>query len=369
MPVSPTLVGLQRLLSQHIAESSHSSPAALVAHFGAVQAQDYNAALWAIGLRCRIDSERIVQAAVADRSIVRSWPLRGTLHFVAAADLRWMLSLLSTRQLRAGAKRFRELELDEQISKRSQELLRKALEGGRQLTREELYHALEQGGVSTDHQRGYHLLWRASQEQVICWGPRRGKEMTFVLLDDWIPRTAPLTADESICKLATRYFTSHGPATLHDFVWWSGLTVAEARTGIETSGAALAERQIGGRSYWSSVAAGAPEAEPMRAAASIQETAFLLPAFDEYVVAYRDRSDLLEPAFARTLNAGGGMIKPVAVVAGHVVGVWKRTLRKGRVEIEVTPFRKLAASKRRMLELAVERYGSFVGVPAEMSIL
>jgi len=333
-------VPLQRLRSQLLARNRATTAAEVVAHFGAVQAQDYLGALWAVGLRMRSAVERDVERALAEREIVRCWPMRGTLHFVAATDARWMLELLAPRVLtRHRARLQRDFELDARTLRRCRTLLERALRGGKTLTRPEIYAIFEDAGISTRASRGLHILFSLAHEYLICFGPRRGKQPTFVLLDEWLPATKPKPRDEALAELAKRYITGHGPATVADFAWWSGLTLKEANEGF-----ALAN---------------VPDEIVTRTRSSL--TANLLPPFDEYTVAYKERTAIIDPSFARRLNAGGGILNAVVVMNGIVVGTWKRDLRGTSVDITVAPFRTLTARETHALEKEGARYAKFLG--------
>jgi len=346
-----------RLRNQRLASAPLPSPAEAARWLGAVQAQDYLGSLWALGLRARRASEAAVEGAVADGSIVRSWPLRGTLHFVAAEDLRWMLELAAPRTVARAAHRYRQLELDEATFAKSNRVLARALRGGKRLTRPELAAELGRAGIPTDGQRLIHLLNRSALDGLTCYAARRGKQFTFALLDEWAPAARRLGHEESLAELAGRYFRSRGPATLRDFVWWSGLTTADARSGLELAKPRLSGENFGGETYW--LAPSAP------AAVGDAPDAFLLPAFDEYTVAYKDRGAVLDPAHAPLVNAGGGILGPTVVVGGRVVGTWKRELKKDSVVVSTNLFAPLKASERRAVEEAAERYGAFLGLPAE----
>ncbi len=347
----------RRLLSQHISDGSFETPRDVVACLGAVQAQDYLGALWAVGLRMRNAIESDVEAALADRSIVRTWPMRGTLHFVAAEDVRWMLALLAPRIIDHHTGRLKkEYELDESVFRRSRKLFVKALEGGRQLSRDAMYQVLERARVPTARQRGLQILWRLAHEGLICFAAREGRQQTFALLDEWIPQTKAISRAEGLAELATRYFTSRGPATLADFVWWSGLAPSEAKGPLE--GASHLEREvIDGTTYWAS-----PSASTVK---SRRAAAYLLPAFDEYTIAYKDRRALLDAEFASEVNAGNGL-KPVIIVDGKVAGTWKRTLMRDAVVVTPTPFMILDRPKQRAVERAAKQYGMFLQLPVEL---
>lgn len=353
-------IARRRLHQQSIAPAAGTSPEAVVARLGAMQAQDYLGALWAIGLRQPQATEAGVEAAIAAGKIVRTWPVRGTLHFVAAADVRWMLALQAPRMVAKTAHRQRQLKLDEATLTRSEAVITQALRDGQRLTRPEILAALEQAGISTAGQRGYHLLRRAACHGLICFGPRQGKQETFVRLDDWLPDSPTLSREEALAELARRYFTGHGPATLADFIGWSGLTTAEARAGLERVEAELASADVDGLSYWH-----APTAPPADIAST---TAWLLPAFDEYLLGYRERQAVLDPKFAtRIVPGGNGMFKPMIVIDGRVVGTWQRTLRKTKVLLKLDPFERLSPPQRDAVAIAAEPYGRFLGLPVELS--
>jgi len=342
-----------RLHNQRIAGATFEKPGDVVAWLGAVQAQDYLGALWAVGLRMRSAVEADIEQALANRTIIRTWPMRGTLHFVAAADARWMLELLTPRVVENNARRLlRQFDLDEAALARSKDLVARALQGGKRLTRTAMYEALETGGVSTAGQRGLHILWRLAQDGVICFGAREGKQQTIALLDEWAPKAKRMGRDEALAELAKRYFTSHGPATLQDFTWWSGLTTADATSGLEMVKQSLAQETINGQTYWLA------EAPP--ATKDSSPTTHLLPAYDEYTVAYKDRSAALNPKYAKLPNYGHGIFNPTIVVDGQVVGTWKRTLKKDTLVIAPSPFTKLNRAETRAIAEAASRYGKFL---------
>src|SRR5262249_18116659 len=240
-----------RLHNQHIARATFEQPGDVVSWLGAVQAQDYLGALWAVGLRMRNAIEADIERAIAEGTVIRTWPMRGTLHFVAAADVRWMLDLLTPRGVANNAQRLlRQVCLDESGFARSKELFARALQGGKRLTRNAIYKVLEADGVSAAGQRGLHILWRLAQDGFICFGARAGKQQTFALLDEWAPQQSRMSREEALAEIARRYFTSHGPATLQDFAWWSGLTTADASVGLEMAKRRLTPEVINGQNYW-----------------------------------------------------------------------------------------------------------------------
>jgi hypothetical protein len=235
----------------------------------------------------------------------------------------------------------------------------KALEGGKQLTRPALYAVLEAAGIAAGGQRGYYILGQLAHTQLICFGARDGKQPTFTLLDEWVPPTPPLPRDEALATLALRYFTSHGPATIQDFVWWAGLTVGDAKAGLAAVAGQLAHETVGGQTY---SFAQAPTAPPSAAAG-----AFLLPPFDELLVAYRDRSPSLDPAHMNLVVPGSnGIFNPIVVIGGRVVGTWKRVLKRDRVVLTFSPFAPWNDEDKQAIPAAAEAYGRFLGLTAVM---
>lgn len=346
-------IALHRLVNLQIAGSTCASPADVVARMGAMQAQDYLGALWAVGLRSPGTTEISVEEALARREIVRTWPMRGTLHFVAPADARWMLQLLTPRIIAGSAGRHRELELDSKVFARSEKIFRNALEGNRHRTREDLMSLLDATGISTASQRGYHILGKLAMERVLCFGPRRGKQQTFVLFDEWLPNSRSLPREEALAELAMRYFSSHGPATIADFTWWSGLKLADARAGLASVSSRLESVMCEDTTYWM----------PAPTQTGSKSASFLLPGFDEYLLGYQDRRAALDPAHAKLIVPGGnGMFLSSMVRRGQIIGVWQRTLKKNAVHIETRPFSPLSATDQRNFHATAKRYAQFIGV-------
>lgn len=350
----------RRLHSQSIAPAVGPTPGDVVKRLGAVQAQDYLGALWAVGLRMSGPvTEPGIEQAIRNKEIVRTWPMRGTLHFVAPEDVRWLLTLLTPRVLANAARRHRQLDLDGATFARAEALFASALRDGRPLTRPEMMATLERGGISTTGQRGYHILWWAAQSGLICFGPRQGKQDTFVWLDDWLPAGQSLGSEAALAELARRYFTGHGPATIHDFMWWSGLPAAEARAGLALVESELTQTELDGHSYWFL---------PSPVTGSPSPTAWLLPPFDEYLLGYRERAAVLDLAHAKKVVPGAnGMFKPIIVLDGRVVGIWQRTLRKTKVLIRLDPFDPLTPAQQEAVTAAAKAYGHFLGLPVDIS--
>ena len=341
-----------RLFNQQIVHSSSTSAADVVARLGAIQAQDFRGALWSIGLRYPGSSIADVERAIDNREIVRTWPMRCTLHFVAAADVRWILQLLTPRMVKGAAGRVRQLGLDEPAFVRSAKALEKALRDGKSLTRDELYAVLERAKIATGAQRGTHILTRLSQDGLLCFASHRGSKPTFALLDEWVPKSRALARDEAMAELTLRYFRGHGPSGVRDLAWWAGITLGQARAGVAMVASELEEVTIGkSTQYVARDAATAPHTK---------RSVHLLPGFDEYLLGYTDRSIALDPAHAGVILPGNnGMFLPTIVAGGRVVGTWKATAIKGTMVVTPSPFTTLSGRDVTSVVTAAKRYTEF----------
>lgn len=353
----------RRLLRQRIAAAARlEKPEEVVRHLGAMQAQDYHQAVWAIGSRTFGATLADVERAIEERRIVLSWPIRGTIHAVPSEELRTLLKLFAPRRLSQDKRRMEQLELTEAIVERCGRLAADELHGGGRITRDALMQLLERNGIRTDSQRGYHIIWRLAQSGQLCIGPRDGKQQTFVLAGEWLPANAEeLSRDEALARTAVRYFEGHGPATAHDFAWWTGLSLTEARESLELASGNLTKRQVGGLDYW--------EAEdrsgtPMAVADHKDESSvYLLAGFDEYLLGYKDRSAMLPDALASYVVPGNnGIFMPMVVIGGRIVGIWKRTLKSKKIDFA---FRLSVPSAEweEALTREAQRYCGFIGLP------
>jgi hypothetical protein len=344
----------QRLHNQHLTWQTFEKPGAIVEWMAALQGQDYAGAKWSVGLRLPGSMDADIEQAISDRRILRTWVMRGTLHFVAATDMRWLVALIAPRVRAGNARRYKQLELDDKTLAQSNDVIAKALQDDddKGLTRKELFKILEANNISTKGQRGVYMLQRASLDNLMCQGVMQGRESVFMTP----PKGKTMAHDEAAAELAKRYFSSRGPATLKDFTWWSGLAAADARAGLEAVKAGLVEEKINGQSYWRS--------PPSLTAKDRKSFAYLLPGFDEYLLGYTDRSDVLDPKHAKKVLPGGGIFSSTIVVDGRVVGTWKRTVKKSAIVITPAPFDRMTTSERDALDSATERYGEFLDMPA-----
>ncbi|MFG1603360.1 winged helix DNA-binding domain-containing protein [Actinoplanes sp. NPDC049265] len=324
--------------------------AGVVRWFGAMQAQDMASALWSLGARLPGWTSVAVSAALEDRSVVRTWPMRGTVHLVPSADAQWMLALMGVRALAGVAKRREIIGLSEAAAERGVAVLGEALAGGGRMTRAECLRTLTEAGVDVSGQRGYHMLWYASQQGVTAIAPHVGKEQTFVLLSDWAPSSATPDRAEALGIIALRYFRSHGPATVADLARWTGLTVRDCRAGVAAAGDALATAD------GLTVDAALRDFSP-----PVVDDWLALPGFDEYMLGYKDRSLMLsDPDHLNAVVPGGnGVFQATVVRAGVVVATWKRTLRSSSVVVEVQPLDRIKAGDRKHVAAALQPYADF----------
>ncbi|MPV37128.1 winged helix DNA-binding domain-containing protein [Georgenia subflava] len=276
-----------------------------------------------------------IVGALAVGEVVRSWPMRGTLHLVPAEDLGWMLSLTSERLIAGAARRRQQLGIDEPMLHRAAEVVQEALRGGGSLSRTELMALWERAGLLEAGQRGYHLLWNLSQRGLTCFGPLVGGEQRIVLLDEWVPRPRALERDEALGEWALRYFRGHGPATRKDFMWWTKLTGKEVTAALAVARPQLEVIDVDGADHFLDPATPQLLEENRRAARGV----LLLPGFDELILGYQDRSATLPAEHAdRIVPGGNGMFRPTVVAGGRVVGTWRRTGSGTRRRIEAEPF-------------------------------
>ncbi len=347
----------QRLHNQLISQSLMEKPGDVVRCLGPVQAQDYAGAKWALGLRLQSATHNDIEQAFSDGAILRTHLMRPTWHFVSPADIRWILALTAPRVNAISAYYYRKQELDDAVFSRSNAALEKALQGGNQLTRPEIQSILGHAGIATNDLRFTHIMMRAELDMIVCSGARRGKQFTYALLDERAPDAPMLERNEALAELARRYFSSRGPATLEDFVWWSGLTATDARAGLAMVRSEFIHEIIDDRTYWFSPS--------MPIAKDAVLTAHLLPPYDEYTIAYKDRSAVLDPAYI--IQTRNGIFSPIIIMDGCIVGTWKRTFKKDSVLIETSLFSPLNESETRAISAAIGRYGAFLDMPVETS--
>lgn len=348
-------IALQRLRGQQIDGSRFADPAALVTWMGAVQAQDYGQSLWAIGLRTRGATRHTVETAIESGHILRTWPMRGTVHFVPAQDAAWMLGLSAPRLARTDKRRMDSLNLTEAALDKSANVLHDALKGSPPLARQLVLQKLNDAGVATDGQRGYHILWRLALAGLICIGPTRGKQQTFAWLADWAPTQRKLEGEEALAELARRYIRSHGPAAIQDFATWSGQNLTNSRRAFAAIETELATHTQEGRQYFYVKDLVAPAAPG---------SVHLLAGFDEYLLGYKDRRDVLHADHANKIVPGGnGIFLPMIIVDGQIVGTWKRTMKPKAIDVTIETFVTLSPAVHQKIHAELDRYSAFMELP------
>ncbi len=346
----------ERLLRQRIAGEALKHPADVVRWMGAVQAQDYAAGKWAVGLRTASCSDAAMEAAFSAGEIVRTHVMRPTWHFIAPEDIRWMQALTSSRVNALSAYQYRRLELDTGVFKRANAIFEKALQDGKALTRPDLGLALAKRGIHASGLRLTYLVMRAELDAVICSGGRRGKQFTYARVDERAPHQRQLDREASLALLTERYFTGHGPGTLQDYAWWSGLASADVKRGLEMVKNKLVHAELGGRTYWMTAEAPAARFPP--------GAIYLLPNFDEYIVGYTERSAIFDDEHLRYLDVRQSPLSQNIVVGnGRIMGTWKRVIGKDSFGLQAKLFAVPKKAQVRALGLAVKRFSEYLGLP------
>lgn len=327
----------------------------------AVQSQDYPGARWALGVRTANTTDDAVNDAFAEGKFLRTHVMRPTWHFVLPDDIRWLLELTASRVHQVNGHRYRALELDADALTKCAGLLVDALRDGNYRTRPEIKTLLEQAGIDASGQRLAYILMHAELEGLICSGPPRGKQQTYAVLEERAPGARRLTRDEALAELADRYFTSHGPALVHDLARWSGLTVADAGRAIELAGPRLMSENLDGLTYWFSASMSRVEADP--------PPVHLLPILDEYQNGYKDHRFTFDPTTFVTAGWTPDTFgRYFLVVDGLIAGNWRRTVKSKRVYIEVNPLVVLSDAHQQALQDAVENYGAFLELDVDLDV-
>jgi hypothetical protein len=341
-----------RMVNQLLAGASKGTVKAVVVWMGAMQAQDFSMAKWAVGVRLPGVTEKEVEAAISNGEIIRMHLLRPTWHLVAAEDVRWLLALTAPRIKASLRSRHRELGLSKDIVAKSNKLMANALKGGNHMAREELLAVLDKAGIALVGNRASHLLLLAELDGIVCSGAMKKGRPTYTLLAERIPRSAPLGREEALARLAGRYFTSHGPATLKDYMWWSGLSASDAKRSLSMVQADFASRTIASRTYWF--------ARFGRLSRMDKKKAWLLPAFDEFLIGYRDRSAALSAENLGKAVSNNGLFRPVVMIDGQIKGTWKSAADRNDVIVETSLFKRSGRVMSDTITIASAHYGDFL---------
>ena len=348
----------RRLANQLLTTRGLEQAADVVRSLGAVQAQDYAGAKWALAQRMRHATDASIERELSAGHILRTHVLRPTWHFVAPADIRWMLALTGPRVNQAMAYHGRVNELTPSIIRRSNDAIAKALSGGKHLTRTELGVALSRARIrNTSGQRLAHLVMRAELDAIVCSGVRRGNQFTYALLDERVPPAELIERDDALLRLARRYFSTRGPATARDFAWWSGLAMSDVKRALQIAGPEIEKIALGEDVMWF-----IPSRSPKRV-----PSAHLLPNYDEYFIGYKNRNAIGERlGHVKAVIGGDARVSNVVVVDGQLVGGWKRTVDKKRIIVDIVLWCRLTAAEKGRVATAGQAYSRFVDGPCEI---
>jgi hypothetical protein len=368
-------IARRRLGAQRLVGEPLPGAVEVVRHLLAVQSQDYAGAKWALAQRVPATTSSELDALFDAGAFLRLHVMRPTWHFVAPEDLRWLVALTGPRVHQASAYQYRQLDVDPATARRAADVFERVLAGGRAMTRDELGIELGAAGIRATGVRLTYLVGHAEVEAILCSGPRRGARDTYALVEERVPPAPPRAGDEALAELAIRYLRGHGPAQDVDLAWWSGLTIGDARRAMAAAGPALRREPIGDRTFWAADAAdGAGDADGAGSptdhsrAPGAAPRIHLLPNYDELLVAFRDRTDALDPALPPPHRVAAEILDHVIVRDGLVVGRWRRPSANGG-PLALEPRVPLAGDERELLARAVERYSTYVRRPIEVAWL
>jgi hypothetical protein len=351
----PTL----RTRNQHITNSKFTTVKELVSEMGAMQAQDLAMAKWAAGLRVQNATEKSIESAYNNGEIIRTHLMRPTWHLVSSDDIYWLLELTAPRIKPQLKSRNNHLELTEDVYRNCNDILERALSTTLFLSREDLVQFFEKEGIRTSDNRLSHILMNAELDGIICSGPLKNNKLTYSLLSQRVPVKKLRSKDEALAELAKRYFSSHGPATLQDFAWWSGLSVSDSRKALEMNKETLNSERISHETYWFSNSLQDSEKEHI---------VRLLPAFDELLISYRDRSAIITDTDNKKAISSNGIFRPIIVVDGQTIGIWRRLTTKNHTLIEASLFKVQDKHIIDSIENEANRYSAFIGKPIRFTI-
>jgi hypothetical protein len=352
-------IAYRRLRNQHLWGTKLPTPEGAVRSLAAMQSQEFGYARWSVAQRTNGADASAIDQAFAQGAILRIHVIRPTWHFVAAADIRWILEISAPRVHALSAYYFRQLGIDAELAARTNALFARSLEGGRQLTRKEMAAALQSAGINATGIRLGYLLIHAELDGVICSGALQGRQHTYALLADRVPKARKLDRDEALAELARRYFTTRGPATMKDYLVWSSLSATQGKEGLEMVKGQLEHEVVDGRTYWF-----APPSTNARPKSPVID---LVQGFDEYVMSYSESRDVLfghAPGSSRPLDRTA--FYHSILLDGRLIGHWRHVFEKRRVIIETQFDRPFEPAEKRALEGAVERYGQFLQMPAAL---
>jgi Winged helix DNA-binding domain len=347
-----------RLFNQQIAGTKFKSPQDMVSWMGAIQAQDYQMVKWALGVRLPRITDKEIETALDKGQIIRTHLLRPTWHLVSAEDIYWMLELTAPHIKSSLNSSANLMGLTAGVITKCNNIIEKALRDGNHLTRDEIMALLNKAKISTESFRSIHIMYHAELSGLVCNGIRKGKNNTYALLAERVPKKKTIPREEALAKLAKRYFSSHCPATIKDFIWWSGLPVKDARNALEMIKSNFISETIGAETYWFTNSFSIPK--------NNIQSVYLLPAFDEFLISYKDRTAAFPKGNHKRAFTNNGIFRPVIVINGHVTGLWKRTIKKDTVLIETCYLQAHNKATKSLVEKATKTYGDFLNKKTEV---
>ena len=348
-----------RSANQQLNNSKFKTAKELAGWMGALQAQDYSMSKWALGIRLQNSTEASINDEINSGAIIRTHLLRPTWHFVSSNDIHWILKLTAPRIKTSLKHRDKQLELTDTIYHRCNKILEKSLRDYNHMTREELISVLKKSEIDVKDNRASHIFLRAELDGIICSGKQKEGKPTYAILEEWVSEHTKISRDEALKALARRYFTSHGPASIYDFTWWSGLTVRDAVLALEFNKENLTSVVMQNQTYWLADSYSEPKPE--------FSTMFLLPAYDEFLISYKDRTAALTLADNKKTISNNGIFYPVILQNGQVVGVWKRNIRNNHVTISRNMFISVTPDLDKQILRSSIRYSDFIGKKIELT--
>lgn len=341
-----------RLQSQHLVNQKITDIKELVQYMGAIQAQEYTMAKWAIGSRLNTATDKTIEEAFNQGNILRTHVMRPTWHFVANEDIRWMVELSSKRIISACISLGKQWEIPEKQYLKAINVIEKLLEGNNHLTKEEIKKEFEQRNIPSDIPEINRYLMRAEAEGIICSGAVKNKKQTYALIDERAPATNTLTKEEALAKLASRYFLSHSPASMNDFIWWSGLLISEAKQAVKLIEKDLIFEKFEGSEL---IIHRSVDYQPV-----LDDSIHFLPSYDEYLISYKNRTNVLDlEHYSKAFNTYG-IFYPVLAHNGRIVGNWKKSANKKRLSVDTSLFIEIPDIKEILYEQAHKKYHSFL---------
>lgn len=344
-------IAAARLHGQMIARQKFKTPVQVVRYMGAMQAQEFAMCKWAVGLRLPKTTDAAVQQALDKGDILRTHLMRPTWHLVCAEDIHWLLELTAPHVLQLSKSHWKQRGLADDVFKKTNKLIVKALEKDSCLSRDDFRPIFEKAGFQTADNALSHYMGRAELDMLICSGPMQGSKQTYMLLDERVPERKTLAQEEALAELATRYFTAHAPATLQDFVWWTGLSVALAKKAIASIESTLKIIKAGENEYYVMKSWRMP---------AVKDAVYLLPAFDEYMISYKDRSAVIDPKHYKKTITSNGIFWPTVVINGKIEGLWKRVVKGDTVKVETDMFGKVSKAVKEQVQAEAARVAAFL---------